>query len=133
MNEHTDITMDTRRAHEYFLNEISYSIGAHELKKLISDDLNSFNLIDVRKYEDYIDGHIPYATHVPVDEIDGHLNMFSKEKVNIVYSQSIICRKSKKAALKLTEKGYPVRELTGGFKAWKKQDFDIVKDSADMG
>ena len=39
----------------------------------------------------------------------------------------------KKAALKLTEKGYPVRELTGGFKAWKKQDFDIVKDSADMG
>lgn len=62
MNEYKEITMDTRRAYEYFLNEISYSIGAHELKELISNDLNSFNLVDVRKYEDYIDGHIPFAS-----------------------------------------------------------------------
>lgn len=133
MNEHMDITMDTHRAHEYFLNELCYSIGPHELKDLIKNDLNSFNLVDVRKYDHYIDGHIPFAMHLPIDEIDEHLNMFSKDKVNIVYSHSIFCHKAKKAAVKLTEKGYPVKELTGGFKAWKKHDFDIVKDSANMG
>ena len=133
MAEHMDVTMDTRRAHEYFLNELCYSIGPKGLKEKIKNDVNSFNLIDVRGYDDYIDGHIPFAMHVPYDELEEHFNMFSKEKVNIIYSYSIVCQLAKKCAVKLTEKGYPVMELIGGFKAWKKHDFDIVKDSADMG
>ena len=95
MGEHMDVTMDTRRAHEYFLNELCYSIGPKGLKEKIKNDVNSFNLIDVRGYDDYIDGHIPFAMHVPYDELEEHFNMFSKEKVNIIYSYSIVCQLAK--------------------------------------
>ena len=44
MGEHMDVTMDTRRAHEYFLNELCYSIGPKGLKEKIKNDVNSFNL-----------------------------------------------------------------------------------------
>ena len=28
----------------------------------------------------------------------------------------------------LSDKGYPVMELVGGFKGWQKRDFEIVED-----
>lgn len=130
MNEHKDITMDTRRAHEYFLNELCYTIGPKELNHKIKNELESFNLIDMREYEEYIDGHIPYASHVPYSQIEEHYNMFSKEKVNIVYCECLVCHIAKKTAVKLTDHGYPVMELSGGYKAWKKHGFDTIKGSA---
>lgn len=133
MNEHKDITMDTRRAHEYFLNELCYTLGPFELREKIKNELDSFNLVDVRDYEDYIDGHIPFATHVPYDSLESHLNMFSKEKVNVIYCYSSVCHLAKKCAVKLTEKGYPVMELSGGYRAWKKNHLEVIKDSAGMG
>ena len=37
-----------------------------------------------------------------------------------------------KAAYILADEGYPVMELLGGFKGWKKRDFDIIEtDDAD--
>ncbi len=127
------IIMDTHRAYEYFLNEYCYTLGPRQLQKMINKKLDKFNLIDVREYEDYIDGHIPYAVHIPHHQLEENLNKFSKDKVNILYGSNFACHLAKKCAVKLTEQGYPVMELTGGFKAWKKHDFDIVKDSAGMG
>lgn len=133
MADFNDITMDTHRAHEYFLNEYCYSLGPVELKEKIKNELSSFNLVDVRRYDDYIDGHIPFAMHVPYHELEEHYNMFSKDKVNVIYCYTVVCHLAKKCAVKLTEKGYPVMELSGGFEAWKHHGFDIIKDSAEMG
>ena len=41
-----------------------------------------------------------------------------------------LCQKSKKAAYFLASEGYPVKELIGGFKGWKKRDFDIIENEA---
>lgn len=128
--EYLKITKDTHRAHEHFLNEICYHISPGKLNRLIKKELDSFNLVDVRMYEDYLEGHIPFATHVPHKELEENFNKFSKDKINIVYSSNMACLLAKKCAVKLTEHGYPVMELAGGFKCWKKHDFDIIKESA---
>ncbi len=74
-------------------------IGPDRLKHLMEKHLEDFNLIDVRAYEDYIKGHIPYAVHIPYDQMEEQLVKLSKDKVNILYSHSFLCQKSKKKPL----------------------------------
>ena len=119
---------DTAKAREIFMNKLAYTIGPDRLNHLMECHLEDYNLVDVRKYEDYVKGHIPYAVHVPCDQLDEQMVKFSKDKLNIVYSYSYLCQLSQKAAYKLADRGYPVMELIGGFKGWKKRDFDIVEN-----
>ena len=128
MKEFLQRTKDTHKGKEYFLNEMAYTIGPFELKKLLETRLDEFNLFDVRNYEEYIKGHIPFAMHIPFEQLDEQMVQFSKDKINILYSQSCSCHLAAKCAYLITDKGYPAMILTGGYKTWKKHDFDIVED-----
>ena len=76
------LTENTKKAEEFFLNELSFIMSPFELKRKIDDDIEDINIVDVRKYDDYIDGHIPFAIHVPFDSLEEHLVMFEKHKLN---------------------------------------------------
>ncbi len=129
MHSYSHATFNTDRAKEYFLDKISFSLGPVELKKMMKNDLEKFKLIDLRSYQDYIDGHIPYAEHIPVEQIEEHWNMFDRNKINIVYCYNPFCHIATKYAVLIAEKGYPVMELCGGFHAWKEFfNFDVVKN-----
>lgn len=123
-----DTTEDTKKAREFFKEKLAYCIGPDRLKHLTESHLEDFNLFDVREYDDYIKGHIPYAVHIPLDQLDEQEVKFSKDKLNIFYSYSLTCQRSQKAAYILADKGYPVMELIGGFKGWKKRGFDTIED-----
>lgn len=122
------MTKDTHKAKEYFLNKLAHTIGPDRLKHILQHHLKDYNLIDLRKYEDYVKGHIPYSVHIPFEQLEEQLVKFSKDKINILYSYSPLCQLSQKAAYILAGKDYPVMELIGGFKGWKKRDFDIVEN-----
>ncbi len=120
------ITKDTKRGHEFFMSQLAYCITPSSLKKLIAEELDTFNLVDVRPYEDYIEGHIPFATHVPFNDVADNLDKFHRDKINVLCACSLFCSMAKKAAVILTEKGYPCMEVKGGFLTWKKSDFDVI-------
>ena len=82
-------TFNSNKAKEFFLEKISFELSPKKLEKLIKEEIETINIVDVRNYDDYIDGHIPYAIHVPMDSLEEHLVMFEKEKLNIVYSKKI--------------------------------------------
>lgn len=125
------ITEDTKKARDFFLEKISFLISPYELKKRIKDYIQDINVVDVRDYDDYIDGHIPYAVHVPFSDIENHLVMFEKDKLNIVYCESEYCSLACKSAYIIASKGYPVKVLIGGIHAWKKLGNDIIRTSKD--
>ena len=118
------------KAKDYFLEKISFETTPRELHKHIQNSIEEFNIVDVRSYDDYIDGHIPFAIHVPLDSLEEHLVMFDKDKVNVVYSYCPYCKKAPKAAYMIADKGYPVMTLCGGYKIWKENGFDTVKTSS---
>lgn len=123
---------DFKKAKEFFENHVNFTISPFELKKIFNNkDINKINLIDVRLYEDYIDGHIPFAEHVPFEGIDEHINMFEKEKCNIIYCYNEYCNLAQKAAMVLAEKNYPTRVLLGGIRIWRKYEYETVKTSSD--
>lgn len=128
MKEFLERTKDTNKAKEYFLNEMAYTIGPSNLHKMIEHNLEDFNLFDVRKYEDYIKGHIPYATHMPSEQIEEQLMKFSKEKINILYCYNMSCHLATHCAYVIADKGYPVMILSGGFKCWKKHELPIIEE-----
>lgn len=125
------ITDETKKARDFFLEKISFMISPFELKKRIKDYIEDLNIIDVRNYDDYIVGHIPYAVHVPFGDLENHLVMFEKDKLNIVYCESEFCSLACKTAYLLASKGYTVRVLSGGMHIWKKLGNDVVKTSSD--
>ena len=123
-----DYTKDTKRARDFFREKLAFTINPDRLAKMIEENLDKFSLFDLRDYEDYMKGHIPYAIHMPMDQLEEQLEHFSKDKVSIFYGYSYLCQRQQLAAYFLADKGYPVKELLGGFKGWKKRDFDIIEN-----
>lgn len=119
---------DTKKAKEFFLEQLSFTINPDMLNKALNEYIDDIYILDVRDYENYIKGHIPYAVHIPMEQIEEHMKNLSKDKITIVYTYCPLCYRAKKAAYILADNGYPVMELTGGFKGWKKRDFDIIEN-----
>ncbi|MBQ4123465.1 hypothetical protein IJD44_07105 [bacterium] len=121
------VIKDFSRAKKYFEDIVSYTIGPYTLDEIIKNKIDTINILDVRDYDNYIDGHIPYASHIPHKQIEENLEILDKSKITIIYSYTDSCPRAYNTALKLVENHYPAVILRGGFKIWKKFDFDIIK------
>lgn len=96
------------------------NITVHELKKW-KENRDSFFLLDVREYHEYlvsnIDGH-----HIPYNDLESRLNEIDKHKNDDVV---VMCRSgntSKDAATILINSGFKnVYSLEGGMKKWAKE------------
>lgn len=124
---HNDISKDFSRAKKFFENILAFTIGTYSLRNLIKDNISDIIIVDVREYEDYIKGHIPFAIHIPYEHILEHINMLEKDKMIIVYSYNDSCPRAYKTALQLADQHYHVVTLRGGFCKWNKHNFDVVK------
>ena len=122
-----NFTFNSNKAKEYFLEKISFEMSPWQLKKHSQEQISALNIIDVRDYDDYIEGHIPFALHIPMDDLEEHIKMFEKDVVNIVYSYCNCCWRANKAGSVIADNNHPVMVLCGGYKAWKELGFDIVK------
>ncbi len=130
MFKHIEMVKNTERAKHFFEDYASYTIDPFTLNENLKTQLNDFNLIDVRDYDSYLEGHIPFAEHFPIEDFDASLEIISKSKPTVVYCYNISCNLAKKICLKLVKRGYPAVELVGGFNDWKKRDYEVVKTSA---
>lgn len=124
-------TFNSGKAKEFFLEKLSFEMSPKELEENIKNNIEEINIIDVRAYDDYIDGHIPFAIHVPLNNLDEHLVMLEKDKINVVYSYCPFCKLAQKAAYMMAQNGYPVMVMCGGYRIWKDLGFDTIKTSSD--
>ena len=53
------------------------------------------------------------------------LEGLERDKTNILYCYSHVCHLAAKAAVEFADRGFPVMEMDGGFKAWKDNDLEI--------
>ena len=103
------------------ISEISAADAAQEVER-------GAVLIDVREAEDWREGHVPGAVHMP----RGTIELDIEEKVPAL-DTPIICHcgggsRSALVAESLQKMGYSnVKSLAGGFKAWKQAGFPVVE------
>ena len=72
-------------------------------------------LLDVRSETEYNGGHLEGALHIPVDSLRARLGELDKSKEILEYCQ--IGLRGYVASRILTQNGYNVKNLTGGFKS----------------
>ncbi|MDO8654386.1 MAG: rhodanese-like domain-containing protein [Undibacterium sp.] len=85
-------------------------------------------LLDVRTAQEFANGHLQNAKHIPLAELGNRLKEIEKSKNNTVIT---ICERgvrSASAATLLTKAGFAqVFSLDGGVAAWKSQGLPTVK------
>ncbi|UQZ33399.1 CoA-disulfide reductase [Paenibacillus sp. PK3_47] len=78
-------------------------------------------LVDVRSEIEHNNGHIPGSVHIPVDELRSRLSELDPAKEIWVYCQ--VGLRGYTASRILQQKGYRVRNLTGGYKTYKMSNY----------
>lgn len=113
------------KAREYFEHKMTFTTGPVETNRLI-EQREDVVIVDVRAREDYEQGHLPGAISLPEGQWQNPQGL-SKDKQNILYCYSHVCHLAAKAAVELAGQGFPVMEMDGGFKSWRKHDLPIEK------
>ncbi|GHH99137.1 rhodanese-like domain-containing protein [Neobacillus kokaensis] len=92
------------------------NVTAEDAKQLIGN--NKLIVLDVRTQEEYQQGHIPNATLIPLQELEGRLNELKTDAAYLV-----VCRSGKRSAQAseiLTDNGFiKVYNMTGGMNNWR--------------
>ena len=127
MSEYIDkIRFDAQAAEDFFAEKLAFTLGPVELQHMLAE--NKVKLIDVRRKEDYDEGHIPKALSIPKEELTEKLTQLLKTDVHVVYCYNQQCHLGATAALNLAKHGYPVMELDGGFDTWAEDfKFEVTK------
>ncbi len=86
-------------------------------------DVKDFNkitnplVIDVREHDEYIRGHIPNAKNIPVEEIlDNYDKYLNINDTYYVYCETSL--RSIRVCEQLSDLGYKVFVINGGYKEW---------------
>ena len=97
-----------------------------ELKRYVATGAG--NLIDVREFPEFAGGRVKGARLIPLGDIDKRYTEIDCDK-----TAYLICRSGKRASeaqKKLLALGFSdVRNVRGGFEAWKAAGFDFEKDT----
>lgn len=95
----------------------------------VKQNAEDFHILDVRSSEEYAEGHVPGAMHIPHDSIQTKLSSLPQDKDAPLL---IYCRTGRKAGLATTElkqMGYSkIFHMQGNMPGWTEKGFDISHD-----
>lgn len=110
----------------HYQRKLQYEIDAADLFEALQNG-QELVIIDARLPEVFANEHIPGAVNFPHRTINAVTAgmLLDKEIECITYCDGIGCNASTKAALRLSELGFRVRELIGGLDWWKLDGYPI--------
>jgi thioredoxin len=109
---------------EPFLPRQAGALKARELAELMKQ--GQVVAVDVRDASAFGRAHIPGATSLPLEEIEGRLaELFMLPGQPVIYDRS--GDKTKDVVEKMTEQGTPMAFLEGGFLAWEAEGLPVER------
>jgi rhodanese-related sulfurtransferase len=122
---------DTQKAAHYFEDELNFKTNPYGAKLASEGKAKNVVIVDVRRTADFAKGHIPGSINIPFDQYDSFEGAetefpgLRKDGHNYIYCYELLCNLSQKASRKFASLGYPVKEISGGFKAWVDHSYPI--------
>ncbi len=102
------------------------TIRADELKTRVDANDSNLVIIDVRSEAEYVNGHIPSAIGITLEQIDNDYTRLDKKKDYVLFCSAVSCGMSDTAAKKLREYGFAnLYVLEGGISAWEQSDYEL--------
>ncbi|HVL90381.1 MAG TPA: rhodanese-like domain-containing protein [Actinomycetota bacterium] len=111
-----------------FRSRASNDLDAQELSKISE---NGGEVIDVRTYHEWEAGHLPFARHIPIDELLARAGELDKERLNV-----FICHvgaRSQAASDALGRNGFKTATVPGGMEAAKAVGLPVIRSDGSPG
>ncbi|MEL4026870.1 rhodanese-like domain-containing protein [Lysinibacillus endophyticus] len=118
---------------DYFNARLEATISPMDYLRLTQIDPDKYFLLDVRNGPLHVRSlKIKDANVIPEQELQARLSEIPKDKEIIVYCWDVWCNTAAKVAKFLLERGYMVKELTGGIAAWKEMNFPVSDSTQEV-
>jgi len=85
-------------------------------------------IVDVREPDEWSDGHIPWAQHVPLGTVPDRLTAFDGTPTYVIWKSG---GRSARACEFAADRDLPVVNVVGGMLAWERAGFDVVHEMND--
>jgi rhodanese-related sulfurtransferase len=103
-------------------------LDADELLRRLRDE--DAVLIDVRPVEEFETEHIPGAISVPLDELEGRLEEFSRTRTVVAYCRGPFCTFAASAVELLRDEGFDAYRFEGSVTAAKRHWQKVYREKA---
>lgn len=112
---------------DYLRHKLAFYTDAWDLAEDLAQGVTAIVAIDARSADAYRNGHICGAVSFPHRTINADSTAhLERGTVYVTYCDGIGCNGSTKAALKLAELGFQVKELIGGLDFWKRDGHPLA-------
>ena len=128
MNIDHDIVADPQTALDHFEKLLSLETDCWDVHEALASGAPGFVLLDVRGPQDFEDGHVPGALHLPHGRInERNLAAYPPDALFVVYCSGPHCNGADRAAVRLARLGRKVKKMIGGAEGWKVEGFTLEK------
>jgi rhodanese-related sulfurtransferase len=131
IKSHFSLVLETPAAepemtNKYFLSKLEFETDPADVRLDLQRGRTDFILLDVRSEKHFAECHIPGAINMPHRSINSDtMGNWPKDKVMVVYCWGLACNASTKAAAKLGDLGFKVKEMIGGLEYWRKEGSEV--------
>jgi rhodanese-related sulfurtransferase len=110
----------------HFRNALAHATDPSDVHSDLQGSDADFIVLDARSPEAFARGHVPGAINIPHRSIDARSTTgLSKDRLIVTYCDGTGCNASTKAAMKLAELGFAVKEMLGGIDWWRRDGYAI--------
>ena len=120
-------TAADKRAIEFFADKLRCETDPADVHADMDNGVDDFVVLDVRSTEDFVRKHVNGALNLPHSRITRtRMSEFPDDTLFVVYCWGPGCNGSTKAALKLAQLGYAVKEMIGGIEYWEREGYPLA-------
>lgn len=118
--------MDTTARAAYFAAKLACETDPSDVHAALESGRPGFVLIDTRDQVAWDQGHARGAVHVPKPDMAARLPAeFEPGTAFVVYCWGPGCNGGTRAALIISELGFAVKEMIGGFEYWAREGLPV--------
>lgn len=116
-------------AYEHFSNHLRYETDCSDVHHSQQTGQIDYVLVDVRGAAAFAAAHVPGALNLPTKTITSErMAEFPANSLFVVYCAGPHCNGVHRAAARLAQLGYPVKEMIGGVTGWLDEGFTLTSE-----
>lgn len=111
----------------HFSQRLAFETDCSDVYHSQEHDEVDYVLVDVRSNEAFVGGHVPGAINIPSRQITAErMADFSPDQLFVVYCAGPHCNGVHRAAIRMADLGYAVKEMIGGVTGWLDEGLPLV-------
>ncbi|WP_082093295.1 rhodanese-like domain-containing protein [Demequina sediminicola] len=123
--------MNTADAAAHFRSKLAFETDPSDVAAALEGGTADFVFVDTRNEHAWKQGHARGAVHMPKPEMASRIPEYPIGTRFVVYCWGPGCNGATRAGLIISELGYAVKEMIGGFEYWAREGFDVDRVVAD--